>query len=562
MTKLRDRWLGGAEGEPRWGRVRRWVLPARRHTLAMWLFTAFNLTGLLFLVFTWHTSAVWTDTFGLKIPTDQRVTRAMLATRLETQPTELLIRYRPTETTSVLGVLFNYRSEILGYEGLRFSAKADGVSCWIQTGDAGTTTTPVSAKVGDVHELVFHFADGRVRVEQNGAQIHEGPLAWTTPTIHLLADPGMKVPAWRSPWSALDSFVVRFADGSEREFVPGWFHVVTRRIGALLLAFALFWIVDGMIASGLRGKSDSPGLVAQALAFYPTLPFLVVLGFAIYNNLPGQKSKRNLYGAYMEDGYFNVRAFEARRELARSDRKIFFPIESNIDVILVFGGVPAAGDPTTKSGPTWPAMLQTRFDEGSEFPEYRFKVVNLADPVFGMEAQFPPGIQPFLKSVMPRVVIFNSMMNDFFILHDSARVAYNFGHYSSEIEEMPDETATFLAHMQYALSLVRETGALAIVLEEPTDLRVFGHDPMATWRRPYLEQAVKFGAIAIRTQEDFSAIRDRWLFFDFDLPNRDGQRMIAKRVYDAFIQNRDRIPPPLAQVPRTPPATPTPPVKK
>ncbi|MCC6159593.1 MAG: hypothetical protein IT350_16195 [Deltaproteobacteria bacterium] len=562
MAKFWDRMRGGVDREPRWSRVRRWVLPARRHTLVMWIFTALNLTGVLFLVVSWHTSAVWTDAFNLKIPTDQRVARAMLAVRLDTQPTELRIRYRPSETTSALGVLFNYQADTIGYEGLRLSTKADGVSTWIQARETDTTATPVPAKVGEEHELVFRFADGRVRVDQNGAQVHEGPLVLSASTIHLLADPGMKVPAWRSPWSAVDRFVVRFADGSEREFVPGAFRVVARRIGAVLLAIVLFWMADGLIASAARGRSDPPGIVAQLVAFYPALPFLVVFGFALFNNLPGQKSKRNLYGAYMEDGYFNARAFEARRELSRSDRKIFFPVESNSDVILVFGGVPAAGDPTTKSGPTWPTMLQTRFDEGSEFPDYRFKVVNLADPVFGMEAQFPPGIQPFLKSVMPRVVIFSSLMNDFFIAHDSARVAYNLGLYDTATEELPDETATFTAHLQYALSLVRETGALAIVLDEPVDLRVFGKDPMATWRRPFLEQAAKFGALVVRTQDNFAAVKDRWLFFDFDLPNREGQRMMAKRVYDALGSNRDRIPPPLTQVSRTPPAVPTPAAKK
>ncbi|MCL4235480.1 MAG: hypothetical protein KJ042_13285 [Deltaproteobacteria bacterium] len=536
-------------------------MPERRHTLVMWIFTAFNLAGIVFLVYAWHTSAVWTDSFALKVPTDQRIGRAMLAARLETSPSELRIRYRPSETTSSLGVLFGYRGESHSYEGLKLTSLSGAVSSWLQAGENGVVSTPVPAKVGDVHDLVFRFADGGVRVEQNGAPIHEGPLAQPVTTIHLLADPGMKVPAWRTPWSAVDSFVVRFEDGSEREYVPGIFHVVSRRFGVVLLAVALFWIADGMLSSAVRGKDDTPGIVAQVFAFYPAVPFLVVFGFAVYNNLPGQKSKRNLYGVYMEDGYFNVRAFEARRELVRSDRKIFFPVESNADVILVFGGVPAAGDPSTKTGPTWPTMLQTRFDEDAAFPEYRFKVVNLADPIFGMEAQFPPGIQPFLKSVMPRVVIFNSLMNDFFIQHDSARVAYNFGHYETEIEELPEESATFLAHMQYALSLVRESGALAIVVDEPLDLRVFGRDPIATWRRPYLEQAAKFGALVVRTQDEFSTAKDRWLFYDFDLPNRDGQRMLANRVYGALTANRDRIPPPLAQVPRTAPAAPTPAAK-
>ncbi len=524
----------------------------------MWVFTALNLAGILFLVVSWHTSAVWTDSFHLKVPTDQRVGRAMLGVRLETPPSELRIRYRPNETTSTLGVLFNYDGETQRYEGLRLSALSDGVSSWIQSAEGASVATPIPAKVGETHDLTFRFTDGRVAVEQNGAPLYEGPLGLSSPTIHLLAAPAMKVPAWRSPWSAVESCVVRFADGSEREFVPDTIHVIARRIGAVLIAIALFWLADGMVASALRGRSDPPGIVAQSFALYPMLPFAVVLGFAIHNNLPGQKSKRNLYGAYMADGYFNVRAFEARRELARPDRKIFFPIESNTDMILVFGGVPAAGDPTTKAGPTWPTMLQTQFDERAEFPEYRFKVVNLSDPIYGLEAQFPPGIQPFLKSVMPRVVVFNSLMNDFFIVHDSARVAYNFGRYQSAIEEVPEEMATFVAHMQYALSLVRESGALAIVLDEPMDLRVFGRDPMVSWRRPFLEQATKFGALVVRTQDDFVAVKDRWLFYDFDLPNREGQRMLAKRIYDSIVQHRDRIPPPLAQVPRTPPATPTP----
>jgi lysophospholipase L1-like esterase len=457
--------------------------------------------------------------------------------------------FKPTEQFPVLILAFNFSRDDGNYEMLRLSALKPFSSSWLKVKN-GFVESKIDITDYDLdkpRDVEIIYENNTIKIKQDGILEISEPYKLLRTNIDMTFYPVALLSFLHTPMKTIKKLEIETIDQNGKIILSNYIKPIYFVLISILINFifiALYLKMDQNISHFfLRRRSKK---IYRIIYYgYPSwflqLVFIGIPLIAIIATIHSQRLA-DWHDGFMDKDVFNAEKFIKNPTIYPGRDPQLIDLNPEVFKIYAFGGSTTLGGPYGRGKWDWPSQLGKLLNNNEKFNNRKFQVVNFSFAGKLIYENLPNGIDPFIIATKPRIMIFKSIINEFYCNHIGAMLANTLGFpLVTRDRNAIKNKAIYLGYINNAIDLCKKYNAIPVFIEAPLDTYFLKTNILLDWQIALKETTEKKNAIFVPLQKEFDLQEQRMIYHEYMHLSMVGYGLIAQRVYDKLLENKDLI---------------------